>query len=136
MAGYVYNPAEFKKFPVEIVENGKTVKYEIPLTSYIPPEITDYADAMIVKRTNEVQKVRDERNEKRQPIVGADPETTYPTNLDALGWMLEMLEPELAEHVSKWPYGARSELWKKWQDESNLSVEKSEASSDSSDATE
>lgn len=136
MAGFVYNPAEFKKFKVDIVENGKTISYEIPLISYIPPEVTDYADSMIVERTNEVQKVRDERNENRQPIVGADPETAYPSNLDVLAWMLEMIEPDLAKHVAKWPYGARNEFWTRWQEESKLPVEKSEASSDSSDATE
>lgn len=136
MAGFVYNPAEFKKFKVEIVDSGKTISYELPLVSHIPPEVTDYADAMIVQRTNEVQKVRDARNEKRLPIVGADPETAYPTNLDALMWMLEMIEPDLATHIAKWPYGARSELWEQWQEASKISVEKSEASSDSSGATE
>lgn len=136
MAGFVYNPAEFEKFPVEIVEDGTTIKYELPLTRYIPPEIAKYADAMIVERYNAVQKVRDERNENRQPIFGADPEVTYPNDMDWMDWAFEKLEPKLHAHVITWPLGSRLELWNAWQEASKMPVEKSEASSNSSDATE
>lgn len=136
MAGFVYNPAEFEKFPVEIVENGKTVKFELPLLGYIPREITEYADAKIVERANEVQAARDERHEKKLVIIEADPAMAYPTNLDGMEWMLEMIEPALHDHVIKWPNRSRTELWNAWQEASKIPAEKSEASSDSSDATE
>lgn len=136
MAGFVYNPAEFEKFPVDVVEKGKTITFELPLLGYVPPEITEYADKKIVERANAVQAARDERHEKKLIIIEADPAMAYPTNLDGMEWMLEKIAPALHAHVVKWPNRSRTELWNAWQEASKITAEKSEASSDSSDATE
>lgn len=137
MAGYVYNPAEFKKFPVTCVDkDGKETVYQLPLVGYVLPEVTDHVDALMVERIEEVQKVRDARNANRQPIIDADPSQQYPTRLDSVVWMIEEIEPALAVEIKSWPYGAREEFWQSWQEASKITVGKSESSNDSSDETE
>ncbi|MBM4711092.1 hypothetical protein [Prescottella equi] len=109
----------------------------LPLLHYIPRAVSEAVDAIALERTLKVQAHRDELNKKRKPIVDADPLTQYPTLVDAGVELIKALHPEAGAIVEALPIGYRQDIWKAWAEESKpADLEKSSASSDSSDETE
>lgn len=109
----------------------------LPLLQYLPPVVTKAVDALILERTEEVQAYRDELNKQRKPIIDADPRTQYPTLIDACVELIKALHSEAGAIVEALPTGYQQDIWKAWTDESKpADLEKSSASSDSSDETE
>ncbi|WP_032402489.1 hypothetical protein [Rhodococcoides fascians] len=133
---FQYRPDRFPTFPVEIYAAGSedATVYELPTLGYVPKEIHESVDEVITTRINEVQKRRDDRQKKHQPLPSSDRSIAYPTDIDVLDELLQRLAPELAAEVEKWPLRPREDLWIQWSEASKpADLEKSEASSTSSD---
>lgn len=136
---FQYKPAEFPQYEIEVYTAGSdTAKtFQVPQLGYVPKDVHEAADVAITERFLAVQKLRDERNKKRIAMPDSDKAVQYPTQLDVMDELLQRLEPELAELVAQWELKPREDLWLQWEKESKpADLGKSEASSDSSDATE
>lgn len=118
------------------IKGSADVLIKLPKLGYIPPEITDEVDRWTTAKFAEISAKRNEANEKRIPIPDSDAEFRYPTYLDVMDQYIQWIEPDVAATVAKLTHAEREQIWKYWNKQSGISEEKSEASSDSSDATE
>ena len=136
---FQYRPDVFPQFPVEVFteDSDEPTVYEIPLVGYVPRPVHEEVDDLIAARIEEVEKRREARRKKQQVIPNMARDLQFPDDTDVMDELLKRLAPDLAAIVETWPMSPRQELWKDWTSASKPSdLEKSDASSDSSAATE
>lgn len=138
---FTYDPTQFPQLEIDVHDPKSTSKkprhFSIPMLGYVSKVIYEAADEALTERWKVVQAERDRRNEAREAMPDSDAAIQYPTQLDVMDEVLGRVDVTLAAIVAEWPVEPRKQLWKQWQEESApADVEKSDASSDSSAASE